>query len=33
MVQELVPDVANTKLIFVENWDEELSRLVPGGNR
>lgn len=32
LVQEFEPDVANTKFIFVENWDEELSRLVPRGN-
>ena len=31
MVEEFEPDVPNTKLVFVENWDEELKSLVPGG--
>ena len=31
MVQEFEPAVENTKLIFVENWDQELKKLVPGG--
>ena len=29
MVEEFEPEVANTKLVFVENWVEELRRLVP----
>jgi Tol biopolymer transport system component len=30
MLEEFEPDVANTRLIFVENWDRELESLVPG---
>ena len=29
MVEEFEPEVANTKLVFVENWGEELKKLVP----
>ena len=29
MVEEFEPEVANTKLVYVENWAEELVGLVP----
>ena len=29
MVEKCEPEVANTKLVFVENWGEELKALVP----
>jgi hypothetical protein len=29
MVEDFEPEVATTRLIYVENWAEELERLVP----
>jgi len=28
MIEDFEPEVANTKLVYVENWAEELKRLV-----
>jgi len=32
MVEEVEPEVQDTKLVFVQNWNEELDKLVPPGS-